>query len=70
MRTHNPAANHTDPQRMLTPLIALLLMVVVPTLIVAMTRATGPLQQLVLGLGVGLAIVATGTYIYRLGNEH
>jgi hypothetical protein len=67
MRTHNPAANRNDQQRMLTPLMALQLMVVVPTLIVAMTRTTGLVQQFLLGLGVGLAIVAAGVYIFRLG---
>jgi hypothetical protein len=67
MRAHNSPVTRNEQQRMLTPLMGLLLMVIVPTLIVAMTRATGPLPQLVLGLGAGLAIVAAGVYIYHLG---
>lgn len=67
MRMHNAANTHADQQRLLTPLIALLLMVVAPTLIVAMTRATGALAQIVLGLGAGLALVAAGVYTYLLG---
>jgi hypothetical protein len=49
--------------------MALLLMVVVPTLIVAMTRASGALPQFLLGLGAGLAIVAAGVYVYQLGKS-
>ena len=67
MRTYNTTNNHADQQRMLTPLMALLLMVVVPTLIVAMTRVTGALAQIVLGLGVGLVLVAAGIYAHQLG---
>ena len=67
MRAHNAVHTHTGQQSMLTPLMALLLMVVVPTLIVAMTRATGALPQLLLGLGVGLALVAAGVHAYYLG---
>jgi fucose permease len=69
MRTHKAVNTRTDQQRMLTPLMALLLMVVVPTLIVAMTRASGALPQFLLGLGVGLAIVAAGVYVYQLGKS-
>lgn len=67
MKTRNAAANRADQQARLMPFAALLLMVVVPTLLVAMTRATGALSQLLLGIGVGLAIVAAGAYLYQLG---
>jgi hypothetical protein len=67
MRTRNAAASRTDHQGQLTPLMALLLMVVVPSLLVAMTRVTDPASRLLLGLAVSLALVAGGTYAYHLG---
>ena len=67
MRTLKDAATHLDRQSTLGPLMALLLMVVVPTLLVAMTRATGTLPQLLLGATAALVLAVAGTYIYRLG---
>ena len=69
MRTYDPANTQSDRQSMLIPLMAVLLMVVVPTLIVAMTRMSGALPQLLFGLGVGLAMVVAAVYVYRLGKS-
>lgn len=68
MRTRKHAATHLDRQSTLGPLIALLLMVVVPTLLVAMTRTAGTLQQALLGLVAALVLVPGVVYLYRLGN--
>jgi uncharacterized membrane protein len=69
MRLHDGAATPPNQQATTGTLLALLLMVVVPALIVAMTRASGPLPQFLLGLAAGLTLVACGTYIFRLGRE-
>ena len=67
MRTHDAANTQSDRQSMLIPLMAVLLMVVVPTLIVGMTRVTGILAQALLGVATVLALVVGGAYIYHLG---
>ena len=67
MKTHERVATHPNQQVLWRELVALLLMVVVPTLLVGMTRVTGILAQLFLGLAAGLALVGGGVYIYHLG---
>ena len=67
MRTHERAATHPNQQALWRELVALLLMVVVPTLIVGMMRATSTLAQLILGVAAGIALVVGGAYIYHLG---
>ncbi len=67
MRTHERAATHPNQQALWQELVALLLMVVVPTLIVGMMRVTSTLAQLILGVAAGVALVVGGAYIYHLG---
>jgi len=67
MRNHAHAATHRNQQAPWQQLVALLLMVVVPTLLIGMTRATTTFAQFLLGLAAGLGLVAGGVYIYHLG---
>ena len=67
MRTHNAAPARNDGTRLATPLMVVLLMIVGPALIVAMMRAAASPERLIFGFGAGLAIVAAGVYLYRLG---
>ncbi len=67
MRTHERVAAHPNQQGLWRELVTLLLMVVVPTLIVGMTRVTGIVAQVILGVATALALVVGGAYIYHLG---
>lgn len=67
MRTHNATPARNDGTRLTTPLMVVLLMVVGPALLVAMTRVASAPERLLLGLGAGVAIAAAGFYLYRLG---
>lgn len=67
MRNHEHAATHRNQQALWQQLVALLLMVVVPTLLIGMSRATTTFAQVFLGLAAMLGLVAGGVYIYHLG---
>ncbi len=66
MRTLKDAATHLDRRSTLGSLVALLLMVVVPALLVAITRTAGILPQLLLGAAAALVLGVGGVALYRI----